>query len=207
MDKIKVTLSRRIGPFSLGIWIVIVVVGVGLGLMLRKRFASRGDEESGSVEPAFDDGGMTGPISGGSASGFAPITVTRTELVETVDRSVDPVKETVSEIKRLAKVGADVPSAPSAPTRRVETPGTRSTPADPLASFRSAVINAYQTEGVDPPSTTTIARIALEVQQGRSVAHLRQSIRRNEAAQGRMTAAQSRAYWSTKTDKAGVPGV
>jgi hypothetical protein len=205
MDKIKVTLSRRIGPFPLGIWIVIVVVGVGLGLMLRKRFASRGDEGSGSVEPAFDDGGMTGPISGGSVSGFAPVTVTRTELVETVDR--EALGDLVKEVKRVVAIGSDTPVAPGGPVRQPETSGSKSTPTDPLASFRKAVIGAYQAEGVDPPDTTTLARITLEVQQGRQIASLRKSIRNNEAAQGRTTVAQSRAYWSKKTDKAGVPGV
>jgi hypothetical protein len=210
VDKIKVTLSRRIGPFPLGIWIVIVVVGVSLGLILRKRFAGRSDDGSGSVEPAFPQDGLTGPVSGGSNPGFAPVTVTRTELVETVDR--EALQDLVDEIKRFVKVGTDTPVTPGAgqgdgPGRQVETPGVKAKPVDPLASFRSAVINAYQTEGVDPPASSSIARIALEVQQGRSIQHLRSSIRKNEAAQGRTTAAQSRAYWSKQTDKAGVPGV
>lgn len=222
MEQFTATLKRKVGPFPIGVWLIIIVVGVGLGLLLRRRFSSSepGDDGSGMVEPSDPQStalGLSGPVSGGAAPGNAPVTITRTELVETVDREVlddlfgrlEGIQGDIAELPRVQQVGTDDPSTPDPdPDPAPSQPsGSKSKPVDPLQQYRAAVISAYQTEGVDPPNTGTIARIALEVQQGRSIQDLRRSIRNNEKRQGRRTVAESRAYWSKKTDKAGVPGV
>lgn len=209
MEKIRVTLSRRIGPFPLGIWIVIVVVGVSLGLLLRRRFGVPGDEDtSGLAEPAFDDSALpgatgpisSGPVSGGTTPGFAPITVTQVKEVPVVDRNV--LLDLIEEVERITKIGVDKPvitPRPIPPFRPAPKPAKpKQKPVDALRTFRSAVIGAYKAEGVSPPSNQDrINRIAAELRdRSRTVASLRRDIRTNERRAGRPTVAASRKYWN-----------
>lgn len=133
MEQLKATLSRRIGPFTVGVWLIVVVVGVGVGLLVRRRLGTSTADVSGSAEP------LDGPVEGGpgtfpsgpsgiAGQGGAPVTITRTELVETVDREVvsnlfdrlESIEGRVVELPRLVRVGSDQPvsSTPTGTTER-----------------------------------------------------------------------------------------
>lgn len=51
MERLKAALSRKVGPFTVGAWILIVVVGVGIGLAVRRRFSG---SSSGGGEGEFE---------------------------------------------------------------------------------------------------------------------------------------------------------
>ena len=55
MERLKATLSRKVGPFTVGAWIVIVVAGVGIGLMVRRGFGSSGGGGGASVSVSEGD--------------------------------------------------------------------------------------------------------------------------------------------------------
>jgi hypothetical protein len=142
MDRIKVTLSRKIGPFSVGVWLFVIVAGIGLGLAMRRGFGRSNEDTSGSVPDqgtGTDSEGFT-PGSGIGGQGNAPVTITRTELVDTFDREVrddlfkrleDIETGIIEERERQAKVGTDpipVPLPMPKPTPAPKTPAP-STPA------------------------------------------------------------------------------
>lgn len=119
MDRIKVTLSRKVGPFSIGVWLFVIVAGVGLGLAMKRGFGRSNEDTSGSVPDqgtGTDSEGFT-PGSGISGQGNAPVTITRTELVDTVDREVlddifkrfEDIEGAVKERNRETRVGVDLP--------------------------------------------------------------------------------------------------
>lgn len=134
------------------------------------------EERLGVIEgPGFADSPAIGALRSQFETGLGTL---EDELREEIERST--ATKTVTE-----------PPAPKPKPAPAPAP-------DPLATYRSSVINAYQTEGVKPPNAATVNRIALEVSQGRSIQHLRTSIRANERRAGRPTAADSRRYWSSR---------
>jgi hypothetical protein len=162
MDRIKVTLSRKVGPFSIGVWLFVIVAGVGLGLAMRRGFGKSNADTSGSVPDqgtGVDADGFA-PGSGIGGQGNAPVTITRTELVDTVDREVldnifqrfADLQGSIDERNRETRVGVDVPVAP---LPRV---------VDDRAKVRSEFIALF---GVPPMESETTAKWLRRIEAGR----------------------------------------
>ncbi len=85
MDELKATLSRKVGPFPVGVWIIIITAGGGIGFLVRKPCA--GDTEGGSSADVSGSAGLGGaqlPSDRRRGSGapevvqLPPVTVTET---------------------------------------------------------------------------------------------------------------------------------
>jgi hypothetical protein len=164
MDRIKVTLSRKVGPFSVGVWLFVIVAGVGLGLAMRRGFGRSNADTSGSVPDqgtGVDAEGFA-PGSGISGQGNAPVTITRTELVDTVDREViddifkrfEDLEGSIKERNRETRVGLD-PVPIVLPMPKV---------VDDRAKVRSEFIALF---GVPPMESETTARWLRRIEAGR----------------------------------------
>lgn len=106
MDKLKATLGRKIGPFSVGVWIIVVIAGVGLGLLIKRRMGGTPEGDfSGTAEPSNDPG-----LDGLPATQGAPTVVqqdfeTVTRLREEQDRFRDEVDERFQDVQDVVGEG------------------------------------------------------------------------------------------------------
>jgi hypothetical protein len=203
MADIKVTLQKKVGPFKLWQWLIVAVVGIGMGLVIRKRLGQgkvdtqpetlyTGEPVEG-LEATQGSVGQTGQLIDWGSS--QAVLQSENRILDELERQFDELGDiftpivTRQETVTVPRYQGDGVST-KLPTVNLPMPKI----VDDLASYRTAVIDAYRTEGVRPPNPPTIERIALEVKKGRKIAALRKDIRRNEAKQGRKTVAESRAY-------------
>lgn len=105
MERLRETLARKIGPFTVGVWLIIVVAGVGIGLLVRRGFGGRRVDQSGEAPiPAVGEGGRV-------PNDPAVIVVTGTPFLRP-----DPTPEpAVTEDRRIVN---DRDAAAGVPTRR-----------------------------------------------------------------------------------------
>lgn len=129
MEQLTATLRRKVGPFSVGVWLLIIVAGVGLGFLIRRRVGVSKADTSGSVEPAMIARGPIGlglgpDTPGAIIGGSAPATISRSRSLDTVDRSVidsifdrfDDLQGNIREIPRKVLVSVDQPvTVPASP--------------------------------------------------------------------------------------------
>jgi LysM repeat protein len=117
VGKLKASLGRKVGPFTVGVWLIILVAGVGIGLLVRRRFGTGVDKSGLATEGAADQGfplagGVNTP--GAIVTGFAPRTITVPDPGSTdVDRTVD--QGGIVEVPRPQTTGTDqiAPAAPA----------------------------------------------------------------------------------------------
>lgn len=205
----KEQLQRQIGPFKLWQWLLIVIVGVGLGLIIRNRFNTGSSGETRPTTPAVGDDVERLPATQGAPTilqqDFDSVRSIREEqdrLADELDSREETLFKRQDEFftdirKRISEI--NIPVEMPEVKQPTSKPSSKPKPSsDPLEGLKQSVINAYHTEGVKPPNSRTVARIAREVQQGRSLQDLRSSIRNNERRQGRGSASESREYWSSK---------
>jgi nucleoid-associated protein YgaU len=88
MKRIKATLTRKVGPFTVGVWLIILIAGVGIGLLVRGRLGKTKEDSSGQVQPGFVDDLPYGIRDGVVVTGRAPTTVT--ETVNDPSQTVQP---------------------------------------------------------------------------------------------------------------------
>ncbi|MCP4229554.1 MAG: hypothetical protein GY771_05340 [bacterium] len=65
MEQVKATLSRKVGPFTVGAWLLIAIGGVALGLAIKRTFAGGG-------EPGFSGTGLPSNPDAGLSDDFSP---------------------------------------------------------------------------------------------------------------------------------------
>ncbi len=132
MEQLKATLTRKVGPFSVGVWILILAAGITIAFLIRKRFGpdeTTGDPDSSGTanvgEPA--DGSVV-PLGGLSQVGGAPITIgssvgaTR-EMVE--------IRDLFSRIEDMFDIVSD-PVPVRVPDINPDDPGITPDPNDPV---------------------------------------------------------------------------
>jgi hypothetical protein len=208
MADIKVTLQKKVGPFKLWQWLVVAIVGIGMGLVIRKRLGQgqvdthpetlyTGEPVEG-LEATQGSVGQTGQL---IDWGSGPALIDeQNRFLDELDKQLDDLFATVKDKTEKVTVPVYKGDGPGdgGPGDKGGLGNLGLVPmpkvVDDLASYRTAVINAYRAEGVREPNPPKVESLALQVKKGRKIAALRKDIRKNEAKQGRKTIAESRAY-------------
>lgn len=201
MERFTATLKRKIGPFTIGVWLVIIVLGVGLGLMLRRRLGNRviaGDESASGLttSPAYSPGLDGLPPTQGAPTvvqqDFESVTAIRKEqdrFRDELDRialgeeerqgeTLDILEKFFTEVNERI----DVITMPKEPSTSPTSPKPKPVPTSPTTRdaeytrIKNAILNIFNEEQLEPPSQQRLDRLIIEVKQGRTLADIRKGL-------------------------------
>jgi len=204
VERLKATLSRKVGPFTVGAWIVIVVAGVGIGLMVRRGFGSSGGGGGASVSVSEGDYEYVVPprapgLGGGFGMGdFRPPpdepVVEEPQPTTQPDKQADKVwEERIDKIiDTIRQITLPAPSMPK-PVKQAEPkkptqPSKPATPpkVDPDKAIKDKIAEAFAKAGEPAPAydSDRMKRLVAEVKAGRMYADITYELKKYKYDRG-----------------------
>lgn len=204
MERLKATLSRKVGPFTVGAWIVIVVAGVGIGLMVRRGFGSSGGGGGASVSVSEGDYEyVVPPRAPGLGGGFGmgdfrpppdepvveepqPTTQPDKQAERVWEERIDKILDTIRQITLPAPsmpkpVKQAEPKKPTQPSKPATPPKV-----DPDKAIKDKIAEAFAKAGEPAPAydSDRMKRLVAEVKAGRMYADITYELKKYKYDRG-----------------------
>jgi len=204
VERLKATLSRKVGPFTVGAWIVIVVAGVGIGLMVRRGFGSSGGGGGASVSVSEGDYEyVVPPRAPGLGGGFGmgdfrsppdepvveepqPITQPDKQADKVWEERIDKILDTIRQITLPAPtmpkpVKQAEPKKPTQPSKPATPPKV-----DPDKAIKDKIAEAFAKAGEPAPAydSDRMKRLVAEVKAGRMYADITYELKKYKYDRG-----------------------
>lgn len=204
MERLKATLSKKVGPFTVGAWIVIVVAGVGIGLMVRRGFGSSGGGGGASVSVSEGDYEyVVPPRAPGLGGGFGmgdfrpppdepddeePQPTTQPDKQaekvweERLDRMIDAIRQITLPPPSMPKpVKQAEPKKPTRPSKPATPPKV-----DPDKAIKDEIARAFAKAGEPAPAydSDRMKRLVAEVKAGRMYADITYELKKYKYDRG-----------------------
>lgn len=204
MERLKATLSRKVGPFTVGAWIVIVVAGVGIGLMVRRGFGSSGGGGGASVSVSEGDYEyVVPPRAPGLGGGFGmgdfrsppdepvveeppPTTQPDKQADKVWEERIDKILDTIRQITLPAPsmpkpVKQAEPKKPTQPSKPATPPKV-----DPDKAIKDKIAEAFAKAGESAPAydSDRMKRLVAEVKAGRMYADITYELKKYKYDRG-----------------------